>query len=367
MKVLLTSGIYFPDIGGPATYIPILARRLIENHHEPIVISLTESNITNRIPENWTTNFVNRNGFKPLRILKTIKIISQKLKQSDALFCNGLFLESTLANYMSKKPSVAKIVGDPVWERYTNKHHSEITIEKFDSEWRGISVFLQRKLIIWVLNRFDVVTTPSEGLAFLMKSWGVKKEILIIKNGVMCTEETHRSTEFDVISLTRLVSWKRVDLLIEACKKAKLSLAIAGDGPEKQKLEALSMKIGANVKFFGNVAQNEVNHFLSIGKIFALLSSYEGLSFSLIQAMMAGKRIVVSNAKGNLDVIQDGVTGKVVKDLSINNITEILLSLSLDSVDNSSLEANARKEAMKNYCAQNQLDLMIQQIILVQS
>jgi len=45
MNVLLVSGIYSPDIGGPATYIPKLARALQKQGHNVSIFSLTEPNV----------------------------------------------------------------------------------------------------------------------------------------------------------------------------------------------------------------------------------------------------------------------------------------------------------------------------------
>jgi glycosyltransferase involved in cell wall biosynthesis len=358
MKYLLVSGIYPPDIGGPATYIPTLAKRLSSLGNSAEVISLSNEKSGQVEELEWTITFVSRKLPKILRVPKTAVLIRQILKRNDSIFVNGLYTESALAIYLSGKASVAKVVGDPVWERYRNRHITDIEIDDFDNKWHGLSCYLQRKVFTWSLNRFSIVTCPGEGLASLLAQWGIKPPIVVVENGVQCLPLQERTEKYDVVSLTRLVKWKRIDLLIQACAMSGLHLAIAGEGPERESLEILAKTLHANVDFLGQISQEHVPDFLSSAPIFALLSSYEGLSFSLIQAMMMGSRILVSDARGNSDVIEDGISGIIVRNPSADVIASELKALREDSVRNRNLQEQARKIAIQRYCEESQLDKM---------
>jgi glycosyltransferase involved in cell wall biosynthesis len=299
---------------------------------------------------------------KIMRIPKTIFTIYVQSRKSDYIFVNGLFIESAIANLFLKRPLIAKVVGDTVWERLQNKNIKNNSHLNFDITHHGVLPRFHRILFTWALNRFDVISCPSAGLEKLMHNWGVKPKIVIIKNGTQCLPNLAHKNVYDVISLSRLVKWKNVDSLIMACAGTNIRIAIAGDGPEELHLKSIAKRHKVNATFLGQVSQSEVPRLLGSGTIFALLSDYEGLSFSLIQAMMAKNRIIVSNAEGNCDVITNKFTGLVVNPKNEEEIRSALQILLKNSNENSIMARNARKVAEEKFCEERQLQKMVKLI-----
>lgn len=355
MKVLLISGIYFPDIGGPATYLPRLASALIREGYEVSTVSLTDSSEFRRPQEPWNRKFVLRNTNKIIRTYRLIHIIRKEAKNSTYVFANGLFLETALALIGLNCYSTAKIVGDPVWERVKNKKGTKYSVEEFATKFISLKNYFQRKTINLALLQFDKLTAPSENLAKIILSWGVGTEIAVIPNGVQCLQVKNIDQDFDVVSLSRLVTWKQIDILIEACALSNLKLAIAGDGPERRNLEELAKKSGCETHFLGQINREDSIDLLRRSKIFALISSYEGLSFALVEAMMLEKMILVSNAPGNTAVITNGVEGLVAQELTVLEIAEKLKLLNSDLIEISDLGRRAREKAHVDYCEEKQL------------
>jgi glycosyltransferase involved in cell wall biosynthesis len=95
-------------------------------------------------------------------------------------------------------------------------------------------------------------------------------------------------------------------------------------------------------------------------KVFALMSSYEGLSFALLEAMMSGKRIVVSNAKGNSDVIRNHENGLIVNPMNLEEILSALDTLLKNEDTGNNLSIMAHQTAVKYYCAEKQINKMIE-------
>jgi glycosyltransferase involved in cell wall biosynthesis len=329
MNALLISGIYRPEIGGPATYIPALAEQLIAFNNKVQVVTLKNSQ-AQPINETWPVNYVIRDQLLPFRFARTCLLIIKKMRDSDCIFANGLFQETAIALSLSKNRSVAKVVGDPVWERAFNNGETELKIVDFNKSKLSTKHKLQRILLGWSLNKFEYITCPSLELKQLIKSWGVKKPIELIPNGISPIASNINSVEFDLISVCRLVKWKNLDKLIKACASANKSLAIVGSGPEEANLKSLASTTGGNVTFFGQLEELEVISTLQKSRAFALLSDYEGLSFSLLQAMACGLPSIVSNIKGNTDVITDGLEGLVVDANDENKVAEAIIEL-LDS------------------------------------
>lgn len=358
MQVLLISGIYFPDIGGPASYLPRLAYALIKLGYEVKTVSLTDSYEISRPVEPWQRIFVLRKKNKILRTYNLIRVIRKEAKKSEFVFINGLYVESAIALQGLGCYSTAKVVGDPVWERAKNKVGTPYSIDEFASRFTGTINLIYRKITNCALSRFNQLTAPSQNLATNIRNWGIKNEVVVIPNGVECLSALDVIPDYDVVSLARLVEWKRIDVLIKACAMANLKIAIAGIGPEKRYLEKIARDTQCDAHFLGQLNREDSIDLLQRSKIFVLISTYEGLSFSLIEAMMLEKRILVSSAPGNRAVITDHVEGLVTNALTAREVADLLTILNSDATEIKRLGVNARMKARKLFCEEKQLAKM---------
>jgi glycosyltransferase involved in cell wall biosynthesis len=199
-----------------------------------------------------------------------------------------------------------------------------------------------------------------------MQGWGVTKPIEFIPNGVDLISSSFVNKGFDLISVCRLVSWKNLDKLIIANAKAKTKLAIAGSGPEESKLKALALSTNSNVAFLGQLDEQDVIKALQKSKIFALLSDYEGLSFSLLQAMACGLPSIVSNAKGNTHVITNNSEGIVVEINAQDNISNAIQQLLAEPEKINNFGIAASRKVESNYLQINQVNKVIELMTLGQ-
>ena len=250
-------------------------------------------------------------------------------------------------------------MGDPVWERARNKGRTNLNIVDFNNSKLSINQRLQRFFIRWSLNRFSIITCPSLELKSIITNWGVSKPIEFIPNGVVISENENTDKKYDLVSVSRLVNWKNIDKLIRASANTKSRLAIVGSGPEEIVLKKLAKELNAPVEFLGQLDEEDVKKVLARSRIFALLSDYEGLSFALLQAMACGIPSVVSDVKGNSDVIRNEVEGLVV---NIDNQVEIENAIEklLGSTELLAKYGAAAKLKVKNeYEQKNQINKVI--------
>jgi len=363
-KILVVSGIYPPDIGGPATYVPQLCHHLVNEGFEVSLVSLQDKSDEERESEPWKRTFVLRNSTKVKRIFSTLRVLYRESSKCQAVFANGLYEEVGILRILRPRLRlVAKIVGDPVWERARNGNLSLSGIEEFNHEKLSGKKLLQRIILVWALNRFNHITCPSSQLKEFVNGWGVNGDISVIHNGIKCQEIATELAEYDVVSVSRLVAWKNLDILIKSCARLNLSLAICGEGPEMERLREVAEANSAKVEFLGMLDGQKVTAVMKKSNIFALISSYEGLSFALLEAMMAGKRIVVSNCKGNADVVDNKKTGLVVDLNHESDLDDALMTLSINDPATLKMSMNAHAEAQEKYCAEKQMCLMSEMII----
>ena len=139
----------------------------------------------------------------------------------------------------------------------------------------------------------------------------------------------------------------------------KTKLVIVGSGPEEERLKKLANELNSNVTFTGQLSEQEVISYLFRSKIFVLISEYEGLSFSLLQAMACALPSIVSNVKGNLDVISDNIDGIVIDRNIPNSLVDAITLLLQKPTDIRRLGEQAREKVLSKYSQKNQLSQVI--------
>jgi glycosyltransferase involved in cell wall biosynthesis len=354
MKVLLTAGIYPPDIGGPATFVPKLATFLENSGVECELISLKPPNFHPQ-ETSYRLTLVNRFPL-PIRFMICLVIIFIKTIKSDRIFSNGLYLESALALRVLQKKSVAKIVGDPIWERARNRRATELSLVEFQFS----KLSFRNRVIRWAykfaLNSYSVIICPSEELVDVVTGWGVNCPVICIPNGVDIHGPTFQEKQFDLIYVGRLVKWKNVDSVIRISASKNLKTVIIGSGPLEAELKALSSSLGSKSLFLGELTSEKISMYLNQSKLFILLSQYEGLSFALLEAMSCGLPAIVSNAKGNTDVVTDSFNGLIVDmENPDSKIGELCLLLEDDS-RYAIMSSRARETIANKYDSQKVLN-----------
>ena len=122
-----------------------------------------------------------------------------------------------------------------------------------------------------------------------------------------------------VLFVGRLLALKRVDTLIRAFSRAETDtpalLAIAGDGPERQRLERLCHKLGiaSRVRFLGFVPPENLIELYCAADLFVLPSSDETWGVVVLEAVACGLPVIVSNMVGcHPDVVVSPHIGDVV-------------------------------------------------------
>jgi len=348
VRILLVTGIYPPDVGGPASFIPRLAQYLCDREIEVEVLTLADSNFPAEHSD-WKITRIKRQMWFPIRFIITVLSGINRLNKCDAVFVNGLHEEIGIALKFVKTQSVAKIVGDPVWERSINAGITELSIEDFNQSRLNLGNILQRRLLVSSLNRFNFVISPSQGLVDIVKAWGVRTNTSLLLNGIEDLGDSKPKINFDLVTVSRLVKWKQVDAVIRSASILNLSICIVGDGPETEALIKLAKELGCKATFVGKVCENEAIELIKQSEIYILFSTYEGLSFSLLQAMNLGKTVVVSNARGNVDIIRNEYDGLVVNKNDQNALTETLKFLTSNPRLMTSLGQAARKTALDKY------------------
>ena len=104
MKILITVGIYPPDIGGPASFVPRIAKLLEQNECEVTVICLSNEKILDNEPYKIIRILRNQNLI--IRWIKTVLNMLYHGRDAEVIFVNGLPMEAYIANLFLRKIQV---------------------------------------------------------------------------------------------------------------------------------------------------------------------------------------------------------------------------------------------------------------------
>jgi hypothetical protein len=100
------------------------------------------------------------------------------------------------------------------------------------------------------------------------------------------------------------------------------TLLIAGNGPERENLEALVKEQGLenHVRFLGYTT--ELQKYLQVRDCEIACSYREGLPLNVMEAILCGKPVIASNNRGHRELIQDGVNGYIVEPDDVSGFAE---------------------------------------------
>ena len=133
-----------------------------------------------------------------------------------------------------------------------------------------------------------------------------------------------------------------------AAQRPAARLTIAGDGPERGRLEALASSIGPrNIRFAGFVG--DIPGLLASADLFVQASLWEGLPLSVIEAMAAGLPVVATEADGTRNVLESGRTGVLVPCSNPQALARAMLEIIDGPARARQLGKEARRVALERF------------------
>lgn len=324
MKILIATGIYPPNIGGPATYSKLLFDELPKRGINVKVVSFDS---VMKYPK----------GIRHVLFFLKVLIAGRKV---DAIYAQdpvSVGLPSMWASKVLKKKYLLKIVGDYAWEQSVQRYGVSDILDDFVEHSYGPEVERLKKIEKKVAMHADKIIVPSRYLKKIVTKWGVNDEkIHVIYNAFDGVEEEFDRQELRnifrfnspvIMSAGRLVPWKGFNALIDCMTELKdsvpgLRLYIAGEGPDKEKLvsKVSELNLSDTVIFLGKLPKEKLFQYITASDLFVLNTSYEGFSHQILEVLALGTPILTTDVGGNPEIIESGKDGVL---FSYNNTAEI--------------------------------------------
>jgi glycosyltransferase involved in cell wall biosynthesis len=105
--------------------------------------------------------------------------------------------------------------------------------------------------------------------------------------------------------LSRLISYKRLDLAVQACTQLRRRLIVIGDGPERERLAA---EAGPTVQFMGRLSDKDVEYYAARCRAL-IFPGEEDFGMAPLELAAAGRPTIAYRAGGAMETIIEGVTG----------------------------------------------------------
>ena len=135
--------------------------------------------------------------------------------------------------------------------------------------------------------------------------------------------------------VSALVPYKRLDVAVEACRRAGVPLTIVGTGPERDRLERLA---GPDTRFAGWLTDDDVRQLYRQATA-VLLPGIEDFGMVPVEAQACGCPVVALDDGGARETVVDGETGFLVGEASAEAFAD-----AIDRASRTSFEVDALRE-----------------------
>jgi glycosyltransferase involved in cell wall biosynthesis len=321
MRFLIVSGIWPPDVGGPASHAPEVAAFLREQGHEvEVVITADRAPRDEAYPVHWVWRSLPK-GVVHARALATI---AAHARRSDVVYTTGMFARSAAACALTRTPSVVKLTGDPAFERMRWRGTFTGGLEEFQRGGGGLESAALRALRSATLRTATRIVCPSGYLRDVVISWGVPAErVTVLPNPVPSSAapvdraavRRRLGVDSDVLLAFagRFGPQKALDVALDAVAATEgVTLALAGEGDGTAELRRRAEVLGDRVRFLGALPRDEVLELFGAADASVLASAWENLPHAVLESLAVGTPVLATAVGGVPEIVEDGVNGLLV-------------------------------------------------------
>ncbi|MEM0996571.1 MAG: N-acetyl-alpha-D-glucosaminyl L-malate synthase BshA [Bacteroidota bacterium] len=216
-------------------------------------------------------------------------------------------------------------------------------------------------VVAWSINHSDGVTAVSDFLRQdTYDTFSINREIAVISNFVDLDRFSKQDKEHFrkiiapnnekiIVHTSNFRKVKRTEDVVRTFEKIRQGISskllMLGDGPERQRCEALCRELNlcSDIVFLGN--QNPVEEIYSLADLFLMPSASESFGLSALEAMACGVPCITSNAGGLPEINRSGVTGFSIEVGDVAEMGRRALELLNDDKKWREFSQNARRVA----------------------
>ncbi|HUL39353.1 MAG TPA: glycosyltransferase family 4 protein [Methanomassiliicoccales archaeon] len=335
MRIVQLNPYYYPFMGGIEHRIHHMSKRLARSHDVTVVTSRLEG----------TKEEERMDGYRVLRLK------SKFFGDYNPPYVSS---EGVLEALRGLRPDIVDFHyrWAPSYTRQVMRYDGKVVFTYHNTFGEGqgamrVMSYLNDWSFMRKMRSFERVVCISEFVKNDNARHGFPMErMTVVPNGVEMPADSPQDLGF-ILSLGRIVHTKGLEYLIEAMRGLDAKLIIAGGGPEKEKLEALSRHHGleGKVEMLGRVSEERKNELFATCSFFVMPSLFESYGIAAAEAMSYGKAVVATNVGGLPEVVAD--CGVLVPPRDPMALAKAIASLLEDEGRRIDLGRKARARASK--------------------
>ena len=313
MKVLIVSGIWPPDVGGPASHAPEVVEFLRGRRHSVEVVTTAASAPAK---EAYDVFWTPRQRPVGIRHLVGARLIARRAAASDVVYSTGMLGRTALGCSLARKPFVAKLTQDPAFERALRRGRFHGDPVEFQTSGAAPVLRAARDREIRLAAH---VVCPSSFLADLVCAWGVPRErVSVLPNPTPplppLPDRGHGGRPLLAFA-GRMTAPKKLHVALEAVAEVpEVDFVLAGDGDERTGLEARARVLGLDgrVRFLGTLPREGVLALFRGADAALLSSAWENFPHTLVEALAVGTPAIATAVGGVPEIVTHGENGLLV-------------------------------------------------------
>lgn len=306
MRVVLATGIYPPEIGGPATYVWECAQALRAKGVSVHIVTFGEGQTEN---DAESVTRVSRRGGPLLRYIRYARALREHARDADiieAFSSVSVGIPLWLA-HLKRPKKILRLGGDFLWERATDAGDPRGLREWYEEHPRGTG------FMNGLLRTFDAIIFSTH---FQEEIYGkVYRDLppssVIENTSPPGTPTKHiRHTPWRLLSLGRFVNFKNLHALVAAMPLLpEARLTFVGSGPAETALreQAQSLELGERVRFLPPAHGDDKKTILAEQDLMVVPSTTDISPNAALEARAAGLPVLLTEETGLSRTLQDGM------------------------------------------------------------
>ena len=307
MRILIATGIFPPDIGGPALYSQKLAEEFSRKGIAVKVVTYGKA-----CPPAGLAGVSRWWPIGLRQLIYFLKVLA-RAKNSDAILAFdslGAGLPAVLAGKILRKKVVIRLGGDFLWEKFVESGSGKVTIAEFYQKQSHQNFLLTRFLIVFTLRQASLVAFTTEFQKNLFLShYGLNPNKISVISNVFekggGKPPVYGNNPKIILWAGRFLKLKNLDFLLKVFKRLlaydqNLILELVGEGPELRNLQLITnnLKLRDNVKFIGNLSEAALKERIN-NSYFCILPSLSEVSPNFaLHCLGLNKPIILTEETG---------------------------------------------------------------------
>lgn len=179
----------------------------------------------------------------------------------------------------------------------------------------------------------------------IQESWG--RDARVVHPPVA----THRfevgTPEDYFLVVCELVPHKRVELALEAARRAGQPIKVVGSGPDYRRLHA---RYGDSAEFLRRIPDHALADLYARARAL-IVANVEEFGIAAVEAQAAGRPVIAAGAGGALETVLDGETGVLVTPGSVDELAEAMRHTNFDAFSSAGISAHAQRFSVEAFRA----------------